>query len=40
MQSTSDKQTKVIKQADKIIGNVAVFEDSIHKQFISYTRQH
>ena len=37
MQSISDKQAKVIKQADKIIDNVAIFEDAVHKQFISYT---
>lgn len=39
MQSISDKQAKVIKQADKIIGDVAIFEDSVQKQFISYTGQ-
>ncbi len=40
MQAISDKQAQVIKQANKIIGDVTIFEDSVHKQFISYTRQH
>ncbi len=40
MQSISDKQAQMIKQADKIIADVAIFEDSVHKQFISYTGQH
>lgn len=40
MQSISDKQAKVIKQADKIIGDVAIFENSVHNQFISYTGKH
>ena len=35
MKAISDKQAQVVKEADKIIGNVAAFEKSVHKQFIS-----
>ncbi|MEN4054215.1 MULTISPECIES: hypothetical protein [Sulfurimonas] len=35
MQAISDKQAQVIKQADKIIGNVAMFEANVHKKFMS-----
>ena len=39
MKAISDKQTQVINEADKIIGNVAVFEKNVHKRFIlSFSR--
>jgi len=35
MQDISDKQAQVIKQADKIIGDVAMFEKIVHQKFVS-----
>ncbi len=40
MQSMSDKQDEVIKQADKIIGDVVIFEKNIHQKFVSYVANH
>ncbi len=36
MQAISDKQADMIKQADKIIGNVSLFEEDIHQKFVSH----
>ncbi len=38
MQAISDKQNKVIQQANKIIGDVSVFEKNVHQKFVSYGR--
>ena len=38
MQAISDKQNEVIQQANKIIGNVSVFEKNVHQKFVSYGR--
>lgn len=35
MKAISDKQAEVIRQADKIIGDVVMFEKSVHQKFIS-----
>ena len=35
MQAISDKQAQVIKQADKIIGDVTMFEKMVHQKFVS-----
>ena len=35
MQAISDKQAQVIEQADKIIGDVAMFEKNVHQKFVS-----
>ncbi len=35
MQAISDKQAQVIEQADKMIGDVAIFEKMVHQKFIS-----
>ena len=40
MEAMSDRQDKIIKQADKIIEDVALFENSVHKQFILHTKKH
>ena len=36
MISMSKKQDEIIEQADKIIGDVAKFEENVRKQFSSY----
>lgn len=36
MQSISDKQDKVIQQANKMIGDVSSFEKNIHQKFVSF----
>ncbi|MEA1893474.1 MAG: hypothetical protein U9N33_12305 [Campylobacterota bacterium] len=38
MQAISDKQDEVIQQANKIIGDVSVFEKNVHQKFVSYGR--
>lgn len=38
IQSISDKQDEVIQQANKIIVNVADFEKTMQKKFISHRR--
>ncbi len=35
MQAISDKQALVVKQADRIIGDVVLFEKMVHQKFIS-----
>ena len=35
MQAISDKQAQVMKQADKIIGDVVLFEKKVHQKFVS-----
>jgi len=37
IQAISDKQNKIIEQADKIIDDVGAFEKNVHQQFVSYT---
>ena len=36
MQSITDKQAAIMKQADEIIGDVSSFEKNVHKKFVAY----
>lgn len=40
MRAMSDRQEEVIKQADRIIGDVVFFEESVHQKFVSYISSH
>ena len=40
MKAMTTRQDDIIKQADKIIEDVALFENSVHNQFISYKETH
>lgn len=40
MKSMSQRQEEVIEQADKIIGDIVMFEESVHQKFISYVGSH
>jgi phage shock protein A len=40
MRAMSDRQGEVIKQADKIIGDVVRFEESVHQKYVSYIGSH
>ena len=38
MKAMSERQDKIIQQADTIIDDVVSFEKSVHQKFISYIR--
>jgi len=40
MKEMSERQEEVIKKADSIIENVALFEENVRKQFALYTSSH
>ena len=40
MKEMSEQQEEVIKKADSIIENVALFEENVRKQFALYTSRH
>jgi len=40
MKEMSEQQDAVIKKADSIIENVALFEENVRKQFALYTSSH
>jgi len=40
MKEMSEQQEAVIKKADSIIGNVALFEENVRKQFALYASIH
>jgi len=40
MKEMSEQQEEVIKKADNIIENVALFEENVRKQFALYTSSH
>ena len=40
MKEMSEQQEEVIKKADSIIENVALFEENVRKQFASYISKH
>ena len=40
MKEMSEQQEEVIKKADSIIENVALFEENVRKQFALYTSNH
>jgi len=40
MKEMSEQQEAVIKKADSIIENVALFEENVRKQFALYTSSH
>ena len=40
MKEMSERQEQVIKKADSIIENVALFEENVRKQFALYTSSH
>lgn len=37
MKAMSERQNEIIEQADKIIGDVVMFEKHVHLKFIAYT---
>jgi len=36
MQAITDKKEEIIKQADNMIGDVNLFEENVHKKFVSH----
>ena len=40
MEAMVDRQDKIIKQADKVIEDVTLFESNVHNQFALYTQKH
>ena len=40
MKEMSVQQEEIIKKADSLIENVALFEENVRKQFASYTSSH
>ena len=40
MKEMSAQQEEIIKKADSLIENVALFEENVRKQFASYTSSH
>lgn len=36
MKAMSERQNEIVEQADKIIGDVVLFEKNVHQKFIAY----
>lgn len=36
MKAMSERQNEIVEQADKIIGDVVLFEKNVHQKFITY----